>query len=167
MARATDNSHEHVTRWTAFGQELHRRLGSGVELDPHVRGRFQDQLGADLTGAVVHRSPLAGLVARAIGAQALTAERHIAGSEADLDSATPAGAALLGHELTHVVRRDATAAGELHAQAVEREISSVPAPAAAEPTTAGDVDVDALTECVYRRMVDELLRERDRAAWVV
>jgi hypothetical protein len=127
-------------------------------------------LEADVTGVVVHRSPLAGLVARAVGAQALTAGLHIAGSAVDLDSATPAGAALLGHELTHVIRRDATPEGELQAQSVEREISYasiVPASAAPESTASDGVDLNALAECVYRRLVDELLRERDRAAWVV
>lgn len=156
---------EHSRRWNALGEELRRRLGPGTGLEPHVRGRFEGRLGGNLAGALVHRSPLAGQVARVFGAQALTAGEHVVGAADDLDPSTTAGAALLGHELTHVVQRDTTPDGELAAQTIEREMGSDKNTAASAAQAAG-VNVDQLAERVYQLMVQDLLREQDRGAWV-
>jgi hypothetical protein len=152
---------EHARRWSALGEELRRRLGPGTGLEPHVRGRFEGRLGGDLSGAMVHRSPLAGHVARAFGAQAVTAAEHVVGSADDLDASTTAGSALLGHELTHVLQRDTSADGEVAAQTIERALA-----VDEHGSGSGGVDVDQLAERVYQRMVEEILRDQDRGAWV-
>src|SRR5579859_7959074 len=90
--------------------ELHRRLGPGVRLGAAERTAFEGRLGGDLSAAMVHRSPLAGHLARSLGAEALSAGDHVLGDDAALDASTPAGAALLGHELTHVLQRSADSA---------------------------------------------------------
>jgi hypothetical protein len=156
---------EHARRWSALGAELRRRLGPGTGLEPHVRGRFEGRLGGDLSGTMVHRSPLAGHVARAFGAQAVTAGEHVVGSADDLDPSTAAGTALLGHELTHVMQRDTTPDGEVAAQAIERELAADQH--GPQPSGQGSaVDVDQLADRVYQRMVAEVLRDQDRGAWV-
>src|SRR5436309_5299123 len=94
---------DHATRWTALGAELRRRLGPGSGLEPHVRARFEGRLGGDFSGTMIHRSPLGGYLARAFGTQAITSGGHVVGSATDLDVSSPAGSALLGHELTHVL----------------------------------------------------------------
>ena len=165
VEHSQDWSSEHTRRWQSLGDELRRRLGPGAALDPHAREHFGGRLGGDVSGAMVHRSPLAGHLARAVGAQAVTAGSHIIGTAEDLDPQTPAGAALLGHELSHVLQRDVSAAGEESALAVERQLATESHAAAAGGSTGG-VDVDALAERVYDRIVDELRREQERGAWV-
>jgi hypothetical protein len=140
-----------------LGDEIRRRLGAGVALEPSVREQFEGRLGGDLSGVMVHRSPLAGHLARVFGAQALTTGEHVLGSDEDLDTGTPQGEALLGHELAHVVQR---VDDEPAAQAVEQTLltSTVPGmPAAA-------IDPDILAERVYQRLLRELQLERERAA---
>ena len=126
-----------------------------------VRTAFEGRLGGDLSGAMVHRSPLAGRLARSLGAEALTAGEHVLGDDDALDAETPAGAGLLGHELSHVVQRDTDAAGEALAQVVERVIEEQPA----APTRT--VNTEELAERVYRRLLAELWRERERGAWTI
>ncbi|MBV9358371.1 MAG: DUF4157 domain-containing protein, partial [Chloroflexi bacterium] len=101
----TDNfSVEVADRWESLAEELRRRLGPGIGLDSVDRSSFEAALGQDLSGAVVHRGPLAGALAAEHDADALTSEQHILGSAEQLDATTRRGRALLGHELTHVVR---------------------------------------------------------------
>jgi hypothetical protein len=149
-------------RWQQLADELRRRLGSGVALDPATRRAFEGRLGTNLSGALVHRSRFAGDVARAVGADALTVDQHILGSTDQLDTALPSGVALLGHELTHVVQRTIEDDGEDAAQAVEQAVARE----ASQPgQVAARVDAEALAERVYRRLVDELRADRERAAW--
>jgi hypothetical protein len=149
-------------RWGLLTEDVHRRLGPGVPLEPVARATFEGRLGGDLTGAMVHRSPLAGRLAHVLGAEALTTREHVLGDADALDAGTPGGAALLGHELAHVVQRDMTEAGEAAAQDVERAVAAdgQPAPGGA----AGQVDPEALADRVYRRMMDQLRLEMDRGA---
>ncbi len=88
-------------RWEAFAEELRRRLGAGGGVEPAVRERLQAGLGADPTGAMVHRNPLAGRLAHLLDAEALSIGRHVVGDERKLDVRTSAGTALLAHELVH------------------------------------------------------------------
>jgi Domain of unknown function (DUF4157) len=140
-----------------LGDEIRRRLGAGVALEPSVRERFEGRLGSDLSGVMVHRSPLAGHLARVFGAQALTTGEHVLGMDEDLDTGTPEGEALLGHELTHVVQR---VDDEPAAQAMEQSLLS---PSGAELPGAA-IDADMLAELVYQRLLRELQSERERAA---
>jgi hypothetical protein len=170
-------------RWEALAEELRRRLGPGVPLEPVVRRAFEARLGGDLGGARLHASALPGRLAAALGAEALAVGGHVLGER--LEAGTVQGAALLGHELTHVAEGDgrppsATQAGlpagegtgaapdgEAAAQSVERALlqeGQSSGTASDRPRRA--VDVEALAERVYGRLVDTLLLERERGAWL-
>ena len=125
---------------------------------------FEGRIGGDLSGAMVHYSPLAGRLARTLGAEALTAGEHVLGDDDGLDADTAEGAGLLGHELSHVVQRDTDGSGEAWAQVVERVIGEQSA--APAPTVKG-VNPEELAERVYRRLLAELAREGDRGAWII
>jgi hypothetical protein len=152
-------------RWSGLADDLRRRLGPGAALDPNSRSAFEGRLGGDLSGAMVHRSPLAGYLARGLGASALSSGAHVLGDEASLDQSTPGGAAVLGHELSHVLQRDSDGDGEQEAQVIERALAEEGQPPA--PAGGSTVDPDALAERVYQRMLDQLRREHERAAWIV
>jgi hypothetical protein len=152
-------------RWGRLAEDIRRRLGPGAPLAAPARAMFEGRLGSDVSGAMVHRSPLGGAVARSLAAGALSVGDHIIGDEASLATDTRAGAALLGHELAHVVQRDADPAGEAAAQVIERDIGDpTSAPAAIERSP--KVDPEVVAERVYRKMMAELWRDRDRAAWL-
>jgi len=148
-------------RLQTLGDEVRRRLGPGVILEPRLRERFEGRLGADLSATLVHRSPLGGPLARAFGAQALTVHRQVIGSANDLDADTTDGEALLAHELTHVVQRqNDEAAAQSTEQAVRAEAQTGQTTQAARST----IDRDALAERVYQRLLREVRLERERAA---
>lgn len=147
-------------RWGGLVDDLRRRLGPGTSLDPLTRATFAGRLGGDLSGVMIHRTPTAAHLAQRLGAEALSIGSHILGDETRLEASTPAGAALLGHELTHVVQRDAD---EHAAQSVEQAIALDGAGGLAG---ARDIDFDVLAERVYQRLLDELRLERERAAWI-
>ena len=151
------NLPETTRRWSGLVEDLRRRLGSGTGLAAMDRARFEGHLGGDLSGVMVHRSPLAGHLARNLGASALTAGSHVLGDDAALDPSTPSGAVLLGHELTHVVQRTLD---EGEALTVERALASDGGSAATS------IDADVLAERVYERLMDQLRLERERAAWI-
>jgi hypothetical protein len=155
-----------------------------MPLEPLARSRFEQQLGQDLSAVVIHRSTLAGRLARAPGAEAASAGAHVLG-DARLGSGT-SGAALLAHELTHVIRGRRTKSAlilqrssierrpvagpseseEALAQMVEGRILAVsqsPVPPEDPPLA---LDLDELTDRIYRRLVDVLLTERERAVAV-
>jgi hypothetical protein len=153
-------------RFGYLAEDVRRRLGPGARLSDDARQAFEGRLGGDLSGVMVHRGPLAGHLARSLGADALSAGDHVLGGEDTLDESTATGAGLLAHELSHVVQRDSSEAGEHVARVVEAAVGGGPG-AAQTATGAAPIDVDALVERVYRRMVDELRRDNDRAAWMV
>jgi hypothetical protein len=152
---------EHARRWSLLSDEVRRRLGPGAPLAAPVRTAFEGRLGGDLSGAMVHRSPLAGRLARSLGAAALTAGEHVLGDDEALDTETAEGAGLLGHELSHVVQRDSDGSGEAVAQVVERVIGEQPV------APMGAANPEELAEKVYQRLLAELWRERDRGAWTI
>lgn len=154
-------SGDRARRWSRLADDIRRRLGSGTPVEAPARATFEGLLGADLSGAMVHRSPLAGGIARSLAAEALSVGDHVLGDETALTTDTRAGAALLGHELAHVVQRDADPAGEAAAQVIERDLGN-PVSTAAGSTK---VDPDVVADQVYRKMMAELWRDRDRAAW--
>jgi hypothetical protein len=145
-------------RGAALSEEIRRRLGIGVGLEPHVRERFEGRLGGDLSSAMVHRSALGGRLARALGARAFTVHQSVVGGADDLDPTSPRGEALLAHELTHVVQRQDD---EPAAASVEHSVRAESAGVAAAGAT---IDPEALAERVYQRLLRELRLERDRAA---
>jgi hypothetical protein len=182
-------SEELMARWEALANELHRRLGPGAPLIPEQRHRMEEHLGYDVSGALLHISPLAGQLASAHVAHAVSTGGHVLGDASRLDGDSVRGQALLGHELTHAVRGlggvprpvGAMPGGmqvqlspaespqvsspnneERLAQTVEaRLIQRAPAATTSPATT---VDIDRLTERVYQRVLDQLRDERERAA---
>jgi hypothetical protein len=139
-----------------------------VALDPAVRQEFEGRLGADLSGTMVHRGRLAGRLAHALGAEAVTAGQHIVGSSEGLDAGTSGGAALLGHELTHVIQRASGAVAdpagdESRARGIEQALGAEDRQARGSSVS---IDAEVLAERVYRRLVDELVVNGERAAWV-
>ncbi|MGH2350503.1 MAG: DUF4157 domain-containing protein, partial [Chloroflexota bacterium] len=102
---AADLAGEVVSRWELLVEEVRRRLGPGAHLESAPREFFARRLGYDLGGAAIHRGPFAGRLAAGVGAEALAAGSHVVGDEAALNPDTAQGAALLGHELTHVVQQ--------------------------------------------------------------
>jgi hypothetical protein len=154
-----------MSDWLDLADEVRRRLGPGVPLGSAERASFEGQLGGDLSRVMVHRSPLAGHLARVVDADALTADSHVLGDPSALDASTPHGLSLLGHELAHVVQRDVSEAGEAIAQRVEEDVAEAVAPDSGASAASRAVDTEALAERVYRRMLDELRRDRERGAW--
>ncbi len=178
---------ELAERWEALAEELRRRLGPGTPLDLAARAGYEERLGRQLVDARVHRGPLAGRLAQALGAEALSVGGHVLGGGQGLDPATPAGGALLGHELVHAaVATGSPALRQTSARAVQREVASEGAAAeqaheeaqahavevAIRREAGGEkpgrepVEVEALAERVYQRIVELLLLERERAAGV-
>lgn len=78
------------------------QLGPSVPLPPEAAARYSQAYGQDLSGVRVHpESPAPG----ALGARALATGNDIAFARGEYQPATPAGQAVLGHELAHVVQQ--------------------------------------------------------------
>jgi hypothetical protein len=178
-------SARHAARWEALAEELRRRLGAGTPVPIAERATLEPRLGADVNGAALHRGALPGSLARAAGGQAIAVGQHVLGAASDLDASTPRGAALLGHELTHALRPAAMPRHpvaslqravrppdasqdedeEIEAQRVEAALLDQ-APDRHAPAAAPGVDAEALADRVYRRLLDQLLLDGERAAWL-
>jgi hypothetical protein len=76
----------------------------GRPMDERTRAFMQDRFAHDFTQVRLHSDAQAAQSARAIQAHAYTVGNHIVLGRQDFDPATPAGAGLLAHELTHVVQ---------------------------------------------------------------
>jgi hypothetical protein len=80
----------------------------GFALDRPVRERLESAFGVDFRDVRVHAGPPAERMARSMGAEAYTFGRDIVFGANRFRPDTPAGTALLAHELTHVAQqRDA------------------------------------------------------------
>ncbi|MCB9763712.1 MAG: DUF4157 domain-containing protein [Alphaproteobacteria bacterium] len=82
-------------------------LGGGRALPADLQERAEHALGADLSGVRLHDEPQAGRLALAEGAQAVAEGAHVAVAPNAPAPASPAGEALILHELTHVVQQGA------------------------------------------------------------
>ena len=84
---------------------LAAHLGPGQPLDGSTRTRMESAFGESFSQVRVHDdAPTAGL-ARDLGAQAFTLGEHVAFGQGSFRPGTPAGDALLAHELAHVVQQ--------------------------------------------------------------
>lgn len=77
----------------------------GSPLSTQLRGFFEPRFGHDLGRIRVHTDHDAVAAARALGAAAFTAGRHVAFGANRYDPDTPAGRRLLAHELAHVIQQ--------------------------------------------------------------
>jgi len=76
----------------------------GTPLDAATRGVMEPRLGHNLADVRIHASPDAALAARSLQARAFTAGSHVVLGSSAPAAASPVGARLLAHELTHVVQ---------------------------------------------------------------
>jgi Domain of unknown function (DUF4157) len=91
-----DTARQRQTRSAVF-------FGSGRNMDLASRAYFEPRLGADLSHVRIHRDERTAQTARAIGAKAYTVGNNIGFARGQHNPATPAGRALMAHELAHVV----------------------------------------------------------------
>jgi hypothetical protein len=84
----------------------------GKLLAPSVRRAFETRLGHSFADVRVHSDARAAGEARALGARAFTAGRDIVFGARQFAPGTPAGRALLGHELAHVVQQRGAGEGD-------------------------------------------------------
>ena len=192
-SRPADRPEIDTTRWFALLGEVRRRLGPGATLSPTARRFFQGQLAVEPDGVMVHRGPFAGYLAAGLRAEAATVGGHVFGGEDRLSEETPGGAALLGHELVHATSsasptsptpsaaptiqraaeddpQEADEAEERRAAAMETLVTEIVTEIESEPieepaTRVRPIDVTAVAERVYARIVDRLRDERARGAW--
>ncbi len=75
---------------------------SGTRLDPAARKQFERDLGGDFAGVRLHTREATGRQVRAAGADAITSGEHIYFAPGKFALGSPAGRALLTHELVHV-----------------------------------------------------------------
>lgn len=80
---------------------------AGAALDGASRTHFERRFDHDFSQVRVHAGPAAAKAARALDARAFTHDRDIYFGAGEYAPGSPAGRRLLGHELAHVVQRDA------------------------------------------------------------
>lgn len=81
------------------------RFGTpGKPLDTSTRAYFEPRVGRDLRSVRVHTDARAGRLADAVDAEAMTIGHDIAFGSGRYRPATPAGRALMAHELAHVTQ---------------------------------------------------------------
>jgi hypothetical protein len=87
------------------GGDMTALLGSaGRPLDGDIRTDMEAGFGTDLAAVRVHAGSKAASSARALGALAYTAGRHIVLGDPAMASGAPASRQVLAHELTHVLQ---------------------------------------------------------------
>ncbi|HEV8323279.1 MAG TPA: DUF4157 domain-containing protein [Myxococcota bacterium] len=80
-------------------------LGPGQPLDPTPRARMESALGADFSTVRLHADGDAAALSRSLEARAFTVGPHVAFAAGEYRPGSPAGDALLAHELAHVVQQ--------------------------------------------------------------
>lgn len=168
MVQQMNRSGVRVRRWALLADEVRRRLEPAGAPPASSRAAVGQQLPPP---SLVHRSPVAGGVARALGASALSIGEHIVGDIGALDPTTRAGEALLAHELTHVAYHSAPGRvdiqREVEESAAQRAEAAVLSESAEPPSPgAASTDLDELSDRLYHRIVQALLLEQERAAYV-
>lgn len=88
-----------------------QRLGDGVALDGAMASAAGDAYGADLSGVRVHTGPAAAQLAAEHNARALAIDNHVAFGAGEYNPGTPAGDAMMAHELAHVVQQQGAEPG--------------------------------------------------------
>jgi hypothetical protein len=129
---------------------------SGRPLPPSPRGDMEQRFGWDFSRVRIHTDGVAAESARHVGALAYTVGRHIVFGADRFAPATPGGARLLAHELSHVVQQSGT-----------KPVSSAPRPLAMRASACGSIaigDVDDVAEHDADRMADQALDRRPATA---
>jgi len=96
-----------------------RAQGGGTPLPPAARAAIEQKLGADFGGVRVHYDTHANRLAQSLGANAFTVGNDVFFNQARYNPESPAGQALLAHELTHVAQQGGNAAGPIQCDLME------------------------------------------------
>lgn len=102
IARARAGAGTGPTPGAGFAGELIR--SAGRPLPSGARARLEDAFGADFGSVRIHADSLAAQLAERLQAQAFTIGEDVYFGRGRYDPVGPAGFALLGHELTHVLQ---------------------------------------------------------------
>lgn len=100
-----------------------RLAGERKTLDGTVRGRLAEFFGEDFRDVMVFAGPMAGVLARSIQAEAFTHGQMVFFDPRNYQLSTPAGEALLAHELTHTRQSDDRDVRYKEAEALATEAS--------------------------------------------
>ena len=92
------------SRWETI-EELEAQLGDGETVDPRVAAHVSRGTGQDVSGTRVHRGPVAAAMAAKRNATAFAVGKHIVMGAGAPAPGTPAGDALLAHELAHTAQQ--------------------------------------------------------------
>ena len=90
-------------------QSVRGRLGDGAPLEGAVRRRMETAFGSDFGRVRLHTGSAASSLAAGMNARAFAVGEHVAFDAGEYKPGTPAGDALLAHELAHVVQQGAAA----------------------------------------------------------
>jgi hypothetical protein len=101
------------------------RLGGGRSLDGAVRTRMESAFGVGFSGVRVHTGSTAGRLSNEMNARAFTLGRDVAFGSGEYRPGTPAGDALIAHELAHVVQQGATESAAPQSKGVNPATSSL------------------------------------------
>jgi len=102
------------------------RLGKGVPLDGFVRGRMEQAFGFDFSSVRIHTDARASAASSSLGARAFTIGSDIAFGGTEYRPNTPAGDALIAHELAHVAQQSGGVRTKEAAADALDENSSIP-----------------------------------------
>jgi len=103
--RADESPDERPGEAPALGERIRAAQGRGAPLDPGMRGRLGQGLGADLSAVRVHTDEEADHLSQAVDAVAFTSGADIFFRSGTYDPHSAAGTHLLAHEVTHAVQQ--------------------------------------------------------------
>lgn len=86
-------------------QAIRGQLGAGQPLESGVRSRMESAFGTGFSEVRVHTDSPAAALSDGMNARAFTVGEHVAFSPGEYRPETPAGQALIAHELAHVVQQ--------------------------------------------------------------
>ena len=98
------------------------RGSGGTALRPTIRRKLEADTGADLSGLRIHPGREAGMLADALGAEALTHGGNIFFAPGRYSPGTSAGDRLLAHEVTHATQHDP---GAVHLKRTKRHLDFI------------------------------------------
>ncbi len=120
-ALSTDAYRGPVPAVTSAGPQSAAPAGSGTALAGSDRSRMESIVGGDLSGTMLHTDSAAADRATGAGALAVTVGRDVAFARGAYRPGTPAGDALLAHELAHVRQQHGGGAAGARSGGLERE----------------------------------------------
>ena len=99
------------------------QLGAGQPLDSRVQSQMSSAFGYDFSGVRVHTDSGAASLSHQLSARAFTVGRNVAFGSGEYQPGSPAGDALIAHELAHVVQQGG---GQASAPLAKSDDSSSP-----------------------------------------